>query len=292
MTEGFVFTETDRTKSKWVSVVYHDFAEKTGRTRTTMRGLFYFALQRKASDYPICGGFVGEIRITRPYHENDGEKLAKWTAKAQAMGLIPAGALLDDASAEKSEELVYIAQDQDAAFPRREVWVNKPSLNSLLLPVCKRHHATLVSTIGLATAVQAAALCLRSSSPTQIFCLSDLSIKSAFFAEDLAAAIGAEKKERLCSSIEIRNLGLLPEQVRKMQIPMIRAGGGDKQNMVSKKSKEAFKRYLQPFGLDYKGIAEIDALEANYPGGIAAFLDEMLSTQVSRLPGSIIMPAA
>jgi len=73
MTEPFVDSEVDRTKSRWVAKAYREF----GRSRTTLRSLFYFALQRKEPDYPICGGFVGEIRCTRPYHESDGDKLAK-----------------------------------------------------------------------------------------------------------------------------------------------------------------------------------------------------------------------
>ena len=96
MTEAFVFTETDRTKSRWVAKAYHDFVRETGRSRTTLRGLFYYALQRKASDYPLCGGFVGEIRITRPYHESDGAKLSKWMSKARTLRFIPADAILDE----------------------------------------------------------------------------------------------------------------------------------------------------------------------------------------------------
>ena len=101
MTEAFVFTETDRTKSRWVARTYQDFVKNTGRPRTTLRGLFYYALQMKASDYPICGGFVGEIRITRPYHESDGEKLAKWMSKARSLGFIPADAILEETAGEQ-----------------------------------------------------------------------------------------------------------------------------------------------------------------------------------------------
>lgn len=96
MTEPFVDTETDRTKSKWLAKLYHDFVEDIGRSRTTLRALFYYALQRKVSDYPICGWFVGEIRITRPYHESDGEKLPKWMSKARKLGFIRADAILDE----------------------------------------------------------------------------------------------------------------------------------------------------------------------------------------------------
>jgi len=284
MTEAFVFTETDRTKSKWVSAVYRDFVKKTGRTRTTMRGLFYFALQREAPDYPICGGFVGEIRITRPYHENDGVKLDKWAGKARAMSLIPADALLDE-TAGKAGEQIFHPDTKEAADTHLEVWVSKASLHPLLYPVCEKHHATLVSVNGQMTAEAVRALCMRSSSPTQVLCLSDLSVKSAFFARDLREAIRMLGPEGCGSPVEVRSLGLLPEQVLELGVPMIRAGEGGRQSKDSKDGRDAFKRYLQPFGLDSSGMAEIDALEAYYPGGVAAFLDKMLS-------GSIIMPAA
>src|SRR5512136_375706 len=98
MADPFVETETDRTKSKWLAKVYHDFMKEFGRPRTTLRALFYYALKRNDSDYPICGGFVGEIRITRPYHESDGQKLPKWMSKARSLGFIPADAILEETS--------------------------------------------------------------------------------------------------------------------------------------------------------------------------------------------------
>jgi hypothetical protein len=274
-TEAFAFTETDRTKSKWVSSVYRDFVNETGRARTTLRGLFYFALQRKASDYPICGGFVGEIRITRPYHENDGEKLAKWAGKARTLGFIPADALLEEKSGMGEKEIFLPISDSTPA-PRREVWTSKPSLNPLLYPVCKKHNATLISVESGATAVAVDALCRRGNSPAQILCLSDLSAKGAFFARELAAAIKARQTDG-CAAIEVRSLGLHPQQILDWKIPMIQAGRGSGPDKESKEERNAFKRYLQSFGLDGKGMAEIDALEVYYPGGIAAFLDEMLS---------------
>ena len=96
MTEPFADTETDRTKSKWLANAYGDFIKYTGRTRTTLRALFYFALQRNVSDYPICGYFVGEIRVTRPYHESDGVKLPKWMERAIKLGYIPANAIMEE----------------------------------------------------------------------------------------------------------------------------------------------------------------------------------------------------
>lgn len=100
--EAYVFTETDKTKSKWVARVYQDFLRRTGRPKTTLRGLFYHALQMKDSEYPICGGFVGEIRIMRPYHEQDGLKLLKWARKSKAMGFVSLEAIIEETSGEGS----------------------------------------------------------------------------------------------------------------------------------------------------------------------------------------------
>jgi len=72
----------DRTKARWVAGVYREF----GRPKTTVPALYYFALGRKVADYPICGGFVGEIRAMRRYHESDCPKLDKWVERAKLFG--------------------------------------------------------------------------------------------------------------------------------------------------------------------------------------------------------------
>ena len=135
MTEPFVDTETDRTKSRWLANAYHDFVAEIGRSRTTLRGLFYYALQRKVSDYPICGWFVGEIRITRPYHESDGEKLPKWMGKARKLGFVPADAILDEIPGEH----VFLPELCQKRPYSIEVWLNKSALNPLLFPICEKH---------------------------------------------------------------------------------------------------------------------------------------------------------
>jgi hypothetical protein len=42
-------TSVDRTKARWVAGVYREF----GKAKTTVPALYYFALGRKAADYPI-----------------------------------------------------------------------------------------------------------------------------------------------------------------------------------------------------------------------------------------------
>ena len=267
MTEAFAFTETDRTKSKWVARVYHDFVMETGRSRTTLRGLFYFALQRAVSDYPICGGFVGEIRITRPYHENDGEKLAKWMKKARTLGYIPADAILED----KPGEHVFLPKASSFGPQCIEVWLNKSATSPLLHPVCEKHAVALVFVNGRASQEAISDLLQRCSSPTTILCLSDLSQENAFFAQDLEEDIEKSRLRANGVKIRVKSIGLSPEQILELKIPMIRA------NSKTKENKEYFKKYLKSFALDPKNMGEIDALEVYYPGGIATFLDKVLS---------------
>ena len=114
-------------------------------------------------------------------------------------------------------------------------------------------------------------LFLRLEKPTIILCLSDLSYGSAFFAQDLATKI--EKSRPLESNVDIRVkcIGLLPEQVLELKIPMVRGSPDSKEN------KDKFRKYLKSYALDPKKIAELDALEVYYPGGMAGFLNECLS---------------
>ncbi len=273
MTEAFAFTETDRTKSKWVAKVYHDFVMETGRSRTTLRGLFYYALQRTVSDYPICGGFVGEIRITRPYHENDGEKLAKWTKKARTLGFLPADAILE----EMPGEHIFLPKSGNCDNLHIEVWLNKSAAVLLLHPVCEKHGIALVCVEGRPSQEAIADLFQRhNSSPlpttttTTILCLSDLSQIDAFFAQDLEEDIEKFRPKASNLMIKVKSIGLLPEQVLELKIPMIRAN-------KARENKDKFRRYLKSFSLDPKNMGEIDAREVYYPGGVVAFLDKLLS---------------
>jgi hypothetical protein len=267
MTEPFVDTETDRTKSRWLAEVYRNFVRDIGRSRTTLRALFYYAMQRKESDYPICGWFVGEIRITRPYHESDGEKLSKWMSKARKLGFIPADAILDEIPGEH----VFLPESSARRSNSIEVWLNKSSLNPLIGPVCERRGVTLVSVNNKATEDAIKAFYERCDSPTIILCLSDLSSGSAFFCQDLATKIANLKPPGCNSDIRVKCVGLKPDQVMELKIPMV-SGSID-----SKENQERFKRYLKSHSFDPKKMAELDALEVYYPGGIAGFLDKFLS---------------
>jgi hypothetical protein len=264
MTEPFVDTETDRTKSRWVAKALKDF----GRPRTTVRALFYFAMHRGVSDYPICGKLVGEIRICRPYTEGDGERLPKWVSRARKLGFIPEDAILD----EIPEEQVFLPEtsSKDTTKPRMEVWINKSALNQLILPACTKHGATLVSVSSKPSGEAVEILCQRSDRPTIIVCLSDLSIGSFLFCRDLARAI-AEAKSAEGKDIRVKHIGLTPKQVFDLKIPMVQGEQG------AKEYRKMYETYITPYDFSRKRMAELDALEAYYPGGLAVFVEEALS---------------
>jgi hypothetical protein len=214
----------------------------------------------KASDYPICGGFVGEIRITRPYHESDGEKLSKWMSKARRLGFIPADAILEETAAEQ----VFLPENCQLHPCSLEVWVNKSSLNPLLFPICQKHNATLVSVDGRPSEDAISALFQRCSHPTTILSLSDLSPTGAFFSEDLADEIARKGRQM---DIKLRCIGLKPEQVLDLRLPLVNA----------KSNSNRFENYLKPYYIDPRKMAELDCLEAHYPEGVAGFLNEAIS---------------
>lgn len=267
MTEPFVDTETDRTKSKWLAKTYHEFVENIGRSRTTLRALYYYALQRKASDYPICGWFVGEIRITRPYHESDGDKLPKWMSKARKLGFIPADAILDEIPG----EYIFLPEIHQERPYSVEVWLNKSALNPLLYPICQKHGVTLVSVNGRASEDAIRALYQRCDPPTIILCLSDLSPSSAFFCRDLAIGIAKSRPSGGNADIRLKCIGIKPEQVFELNLPMVHS------SIDLKEDQERYKRYLKSHALDPRKTVELDALEVYYPGGIAGFLENILS---------------
>ncbi len=278
--EAYVFTETDRTKSKWVARVYQDFLRKTGRPKTTLRGLFYHALQMRDSEYPICGGFVGEIRIMRPYHEQDGAKLSKWASKSIEMGFVSPETIIEETSEEGSFLPEEVQTDeisgQIGSATATEVWLNKPSLSSLLIPICKKHGIALIWFDLHPTQKAIASLFARASSRTTILTLSDLNLKSAFFARDLAEEIEAWRPGGCTARIDIKPIGIFPEQIRELKIPMVQGIGG------SKDEEDRYRRYLKGRSLDPKKMAELDALDVYYPGGVAAFLDDALVRETAR----------
>ncbi|VVB69039.1 Uncharacterised protein [uncultured archaeon] len=50
-----------------------------------------------------------------------------------------------------------------------------------------------------------------------------------------------------------------------------------------RKQHALYKSYLEPYGLEARRMAELDALEAYYPRGIDGFVEDMLSRYTSNI---------
>jgi hypothetical protein len=264
MTEPFVDSETDRTKSKWVAQAFKEF----GRQKTTVRSLFYFVMKRGGSNYPICGKLVGEIRICRPYIESDGEKLPKWVDRARKLGYVLEDAILDEIPGEH----VFIPKEAPSNDnrPRIELWINKSSLNQIILPTCFKNGATLVSVSGRPSKEAVKSLIQRSDKATIVLCLSDLSVSNFAFCRDMANMI-AEEEASVGLDIRVKKIGLMPPQVIDLRLPLVQGEKGLKED------RRKYETYLKPHDSMKRKMAELDALEAYYPGGLSGFVNEALS---------------
>lgn len=280
-------TPVDRTKTGWVAGVHREF----GRPRTTVAALYYFALGREAADYPICGGFVGEIRAVRRYHETDCPKLDKWVARAKLFGCLPEDAILPPLVGEFLSPAFQDGSEEgggDGAGaagierPNIVLWMASPGLARLVLPVCLKRSVALVSVEGRPTADAVARFVDRtrggsdgrgqSRRPTLDLCLSDLSPEGLAFSRELALLI----RDKISPGgggpdLRMARIGLSPRQVRDLGIPTI------PEKARSKEEKMEYSRRVKPAGFDPERIVELDALEAYHPGGIAGFVEEVLA---------------
>jgi len=109
----------------------------------------------------------------------------------------------------------------------------------------------------------------RCNAPTIILCLSDMSINGISFCRALADMI-AKADTSGEYDIRARRIGLTPKQVLDQKIPMVQGERG------TKESRRRYERYLKPYELNGRRMAELDALEAYYPGGLSGFVEEVL----------------
>lgn len=246
MEVAFVESEVDRTKCRWVAGILREW----GRPRATLRALYYYALSRKGEDYPICGGFVGEIRILRQFHPNDGPKLAKWAARARDLGYIGRDAIAGPAP------VVLVPPGKKTNI---EVWTDSSDLAPSFWPACLELGAVLVALDGQPIEDDLVELSMRS--PSLILTLTDMSPPGLAFSRDLKSRLGDP-------GYEVRQIGLLPEQVVEMDLPLVAIVEN-----AERWYEDLLKRHRLPSGV----MAELDCLELYHPSGIAGFVKEELA---------------
>lgn len=153
-----------------------------------------------------------------------------------------------------------------------EVWVEKSTMNDVLLPVCKRHHANLVTGEGEMSIPSVHDLVKRlrkADKPTRIFYVSDFDPAGQSMPRAVARKIEwMLRKEGLALDVKLCPLVLTREQVERHSLP----------RTPIKKSERRGAAFEERQG---KGAVELDALEALHPGSLATIVKDALSTYYS-----------
>ncbi|HMM29944.1 MAG TPA: hypothetical protein PKD46_16805 [Aggregatilineaceae bacterium] len=162
---------------------------------------------------------------------------------------------------------VYGPQAGDVQPYHLEVWCEKSTMNDVLLPVCRRYGANLVTFEGEASVTACYDLVRRvqqADRPARIFYISDfdpagnsMPVATARKVEYMLTRYGAGQDVRL------RALALTLDQVRAYRLP----------RTPIKETERRAGRFEEAFG---EGATELDALEALHPGVLARLVDDAL----------------
>jgi hypothetical protein len=168
---------------------------------------------------------------------------------------------------EPIEGYTYGAVDQPYLV---EVWVEKSTMDDVLLPLCEELHVNLVTSVGFQSITSAIRLLQRADKvmklgkPTRIFYISDfdpagdgmpvaVARQVEYWLQDFAPGV----------DIKLTPLALTREQVITYQLPRIPIKDSDAR-------KAGFE---ERYG---EGAVELDALEALYPGTLADLVQEAI----------------
>ena len=149
-----------------------------------------------------------------------------------------------------------------------EVWVEKTTMNDVLVPVCKRYRANLITAAGFQSITAAVNLIDRAqrlNKPARIFYISDFD--PAGDKMPIAVARQVEfwlRQYDLDIDLALTPIALTAEQVAHYELPRIPIKATDNRRA----------KFEARYG---EGAVELDALEALYPGELARILDEAIA---------------
>lgn len=148
-----------------------------------------------------------------------------------------------------------------------EVWIEKSTMDDVLLPICRRHHVNLVTSVGFQSIPSAVALLRRGEEqckPTRVFYVSDFDPAGAFMPDAVARQIEFWRYQLgIDIEIKLHPIALTKEQVIEYQLPSIPIKETDRRSTG--------------FESRYGMLAtELDALEALHPGTLAALVEEAI----------------
>jgi hypothetical protein len=149
-----------------------------------------------------------------------------------------------------------------------EVWIEKSTMNDVLLPVVRRSGAVLVTSVGFQSITSAVQLITRrvkrDGKPTRLFYISDFDPAGAHMPVALARQIEFWRETYAPEAdIKLTPLALTRAQVQQFQLPRVPIKESD----------------LRKAGFEERhgeGAVELDALEALHPGELAHLVREAL----------------
>ena len=156
---------------------------------------------------------------------------------------------------------------QNAQPYHLEVWCEKSTMNDVLVPVCERYGANLVTALGQVSLTQCMELVNRAcvaNKPVRIFYISD------FDPAGTSMPTAAARKIEWCVSqiehnvdIQLRQIALTEDQCIEYQLP----------RTPIKDSDRAKSKFEERYG---SGATELDALEALHPGELERIVSGVL----------------
>jgi hypothetical protein len=149
-----------------------------------------------------------------------------------------------------------------------EVWIEKSTMNDVLIPICDRCRANLVTGVGYQSITGVIGLLKRlpPGKPTRIFYISDFDPAG----DSMPAAVAREVEFYLdryasAAAIKLTPLALTEAQVKQYDLPPIPIKDSDVR-------AESFMDRRK-----VTGATELDALEALYPGELRRIVEEALA---------------
>jgi hypothetical protein len=154
--------------------------------------------------------------------------------------------------------------DPDDQAVQVEVWIEKSTMNDVLEPICQRHHANLVTSVGFQSMTNSVGLLLRAAragKPTRVLYISDFDPAG----KGMPVAVARQLEfwcDRFAPGIDVKltPLALTAEQVAEYALPRVPIKEEDRRRAG----------FEETHG---QGAVELDALEALYPGSLGAIVE-------------------
>lgn len=149
-----------------------------------------------------------------------------------------------------------------------EIWIEKSTMNDVLLPICRQYGINLVTSVGFQSITSAIKLIKRvtqSGKPARVFYISDFDPAGDFMPQSVARQIEYWVKHYAPhADIALQPLALTRPQVVERQLPRI----------PIKESDLRRGNFEDCYG---EGAVELDALETLYPGFLSHLLTEAIT---------------